>query len=105
MAGEIAGDDAEEFQKVFSVAKLEPGGSSEAIYDEWARAYDRELTDVGYNSPPLVAETLAGMLADRSAPIIDYGCGTGLSGAALAAVGFVEIDGADLSGNYIMAGS
>ena len=84
-------------EKVFSVAELKPGDSSEPIYDAWAESYDQELTDVGYNSPPLVAATLAAMVGDTSGAVIDYGCGTGLSGSALRGADFETIDGADLS--------
>ncbi|MDG2027590.1 MAG: methyltransferase domain-containing protein [Acidimicrobiales bacterium] len=88
-------------EKVFSVAELKPGDSSEPIYDAWAESYDQELTDVGYNSPPLVAATLAAMVGDTSGAVIDYGCGTGLSGSALRGADFETIDGADLSSGML----
>ena len=37
----------------------------------------------------------AGANADK--PLLDYGCGTGLSGLALKSVGFAQIDGTDIS--------
>ncbi len=64
-------------------------------YDEWAAGYDAELIANGYASPQRVAEALASLVSDRSAPVLDYGCGTGLSGAALVAAGFEVVDGAD----------
>lgn len=67
------------------------------VYDQWAQDYDRDLAESGYLTPGRVARTLAEFLSDRDTPIMDYACGTGLSGAALAAEGFTTIDGADLS--------
>lgn len=67
------------------------------IYDEWANDYDAEVTSNGYQTPLRVATILKEYLSDKSAPILDFGCGTGLSGEALAAKGFRNIDGADLS--------
>lgn len=66
-------------------------------YDTWAETYDAELRDNGYQTPGRVASALAGLVADRTTPVLDYGCGTGLSGEALAAAGFTTIDGADPS--------
>ena len=72
-----------------------------ALYDEWASQYDEDLTGQSYQTPLRVADTLGDWLTDKDAPVLDYGCGTGLSGAALAAAGFTRIDGADLSQNML----
>lgn len=69
----------------------------EELYDDWADTYDQELTDSGYVTPSRCAAALAEVLADRQAPIFDFACGTGMSGAALADQGFAVIDGVDLS--------
>lgn len=66
-------------------------------YDAWASEYDADLETSGYLTPGRIAEALFEHLPDLGAPIMDYGCGTGLSGAALKAVGYRAIDGADLS--------
>ena len=66
------------------------------LYDAWAESYDDELTAQGYVTPKRVAEALAAH-APLGAPILDMGCGTGLSGLALRRAGFETIDGADLS--------
>lgn len=68
-----------------------------AIYDEWAKEYDDDVVGNGYLTPTRLADALAGVVGDRDAPILDYGCGTGLSGLALKEAGFGTIDGADLS--------
>lgn len=64
-------------------------------YDGWAESYDAELKTNGYASPARVAEALASSAADLTAPVLDYGCGTGMSGEALLAAGFTVVDGAD----------
>ncbi len=64
-------------------------------YDDWAASYDAELRVNGYASPARVAEALAASAADLDAPVLDYGCGTGMSGEALKAAGFTVVDGAD----------
>ncbi len=65
-------------------------------YDDWASRYDSELAEWDYRSPLVVAKLLAER-APFGAPVLDAGCGTGLSGRALAAVGFTDIRGIDLS--------
>jgi len=69
----------------------------EDLYEDWAETYDADLAEHGYRTPARCAAALAAHLADREAPILDFACGTGLSGAALAAEGFKVIDGVDLS--------
>lgn len=67
------------------------------LYDDWAASYDDDLIENGYATPARCAAALAGQLTPYDAPIFDFACGTGLSGAALASVGFTVIDGVDLS--------
>jgi SAM-dependent methyltransferase len=66
-------------------------------YDEWAESYDGELAAAEYRTPERCAAALARHLADRAAPVLDFACGTGLSGEALGAAGFTCIDGTDVS--------
>ncbi len=68
-----------------------------ALYDDWAKSYDDEVAENGYATPGRTAALLAGVLTPHDAPILDFGCGTGLSGAAMAGVGFAVIDGVDVS--------
>ncbi len=72
-----------------------------ALYDDWAASYDAEIAENGYATPRRCAEALAGFAADKSAPVLDFGCGTGLSGLALRAAGCDVIDGLDLSENML----
>lgn len=71
------------------------------LYNAWADKYDQDLLETGYVTPARVALALSAELADKDAPILDFGCGTGLSGAALAEAGFSRIDGTDLSGEML----
>lgn len=71
------------------------------LYDDWAPGYDAELAEAGYATPQRCAAALAAHVTDRAAPVFDVGCGTGLSGVALAAEGFTVIDGGDLSAGMI----
>ncbi len=83
---------------LFRVSNLRHGDSSRDIYDDWSDDYDRHLLDeFGYISPGVAARELAAALAARDVDVVDYGCGTGLVGTALAAAGFSVIDGLDIS--------
>lgn len=68
-----------------------------ALYDDWADSYEAEVGENGYATPARLARALATITGDKAQAILDYGCGTGLSGAALAAEGFTTIDGMDPS--------
>jgi predicted TPR repeat methyltransferase len=65
-------------------------------YDNWASDYDGTLSDWRYEAPEQVASMLRAKLSPEFA-ILDAGCGTGLSGKALLAAGFITIDGIDVS--------
>jgi len=67
------------------------------VYGDWAKTYDETLTSLGYRSPWLVASIIAARISDKTAPILDVGCGTGMSGQSLSNYGFETIDGIDLS--------
>lgn len=80
--------------RVYEVGTTE---EAQGLYDAWAATYDAEVAENGYATPRRIARALAATLPDRAAPILDVGCGTGLSGLALRAEGFTAIDGADVS--------
>ncbi len=67
-----------------------------ALYRGWAATYDADVLGSGYVTPTRAAAALAPMM-DLAAPILDFGCGTGLSGLALQAAGFPTIDGTDIT--------
>lgn len=68
------------------------------LYDRWAETYDTELIEENdYAQPRRCASMLTRFLANRDAEILDVGCGTGLSGAALLDAGYRTVDGCDFS--------
>lgn len=75
--------------------------STRVLYDEWSDSYEAEVAENGYVTPGRCAEALAKYQEDRTAPILDFGCGTGLSGLALKLAGFSTIDGVDLSAEML----
>ena len=76
---------------------LKSVADTEEHYDGWSSSYDADMDQNQYATPGRIAAALAGLMSDKSAPILDFGCGTGISGAAMHAVGFRAIDGCDLS--------
>ncbi len=77
-------------------APRDPDGTR-ALYDEWSASYDAEVGEFGYATPARCAAALAAYAPDKSAALLDFGCGTGLAGLALRLAGFDIIDGVDLS--------
>ncbi len=71
--------------------------ATNTLYDQWAASYDSEVRDNGYATPGRCAKALFECLPDPQAPVLDYGCGTGLSGLALKLAGYNQIDGLDPS--------
>ncbi|MAT87941.1 MAG: methyltransferase type 11 [Aestuariivita sp.] len=67
------------------------------LYAQWATSYDQEVGENGYATPARAAKALARRVTDVETPILDYGCGTGLSGVALRAAGFSTLHGIDVS--------
>lgn len=79
--------------------ELSANVDSEAIaeyYDQWAGEYDHNLQDWNYQAPKVGADLMRqGVPLD--AKVLDAGCGTGLSGVALQALGYKHITGIDIS--------
>ena len=70
------------------------------FYDDWAASYDAEGGENGYVTPRRVAAAMvAHMPTDLT--VLDYGCGTGLSGLALRAAGFDILHGFDPSAELL----
>lgn len=66
-------------------------------YAAWAAGYDRETAELGYCLPFLIAAWLARHLPAGRGPVLDAGCGTGLSGPCLRALGYDRLEGLDMS--------
>lgn len=80
-----------------AVYDLDTPEETRDLYDRWAGRYDDDLVAAGYATPARVAEALARHAPSTAEPVLDFGCGTGLSGVALRAAGFATIDGVDIS--------
>ena len=65
-------------------------------YDVWAADYDADLDDLRWTAPQAGAERCH-HFSQLGAEILDAGCGTGLVGASLTALGHSMIVGFDLS--------
>ncbi|MEY8827584.1 class I SAM-dependent methyltransferase [Sedimentitalea sp. XS_ASV28] len=71
------------------------------LYDDWASSYEAEVAENGYATPGRCAAALRTYIRDPNLPVLDFGCGTGLSGLALKLQGFTCIDGVDLSAEML----
>lgn len=69
----------------------------ETLYKNWAETYDQEIKKNLYSTPNRIASILAQTEANKGIKVLDYGCGTGLSGLALKKVGFRNLVGIDPS--------
>ena len=70
---------------------------TQSIYRDWAATYDADVLKSGYVTPQRVAAAMVQCAVPLDVPVLDFGCGTGLSGLALAQAGFSMIDGTDIS--------
>ncbi|MEM7031347.1 MAG: class I SAM-dependent methyltransferase [Chloroflexota bacterium] len=65
-------------------------------YDDWADNYNATLAEWDYESPRVAAELIKEHTGGNG-PVLDAGCGTGLTGKALRAAGITSITGIDIS--------
>lgn len=68
-----------------------------AAYAAWAATYDSETAALGYLLPFLIPAWVARHVPAHEGPLLDAGCGTGLSGPQLKALGYGDLAGLDLS--------
>lgn len=71
-----------------------------AVYAEWAQTYDADIVERGYHTP----ERMAFALLQHAKPdthILDFGCGTGLSGQIFRQHGLVRMDGTDVTAEML----
>ena len=71
------------------------------LYKKWAGLYDEEMAKNSYITPQRCATALAKFATDKCKPLLDVGCGTGISGMALKMQGFENIDGSDVNEDMI----
>ncbi len=81
------------FSSAYKISKQE---DIDRLYTDWAETYDDELRVMGYRSPIRCASALA-KFVPLETPVLDFGCGTGLSGEALKNVGFKNIFGTEIN--------
>ena len=86
-----------EGSKVQKVYAAKTQDAQEAAYDDWAADYERDLCAMGYRSPIFAATVFARFVSPADGPVLDAGCGGGLQAEPLAALGFEDITGLDLS--------
>ncbi|EXJ16074.1 class I SAM-dependent DNA methyltransferase [Imhoffiella purpurea] len=79
-------------------AKLE---ELEQYYDSWSATYEQDLTSMGYDAPQVAAKAIENHGIDPSQPILDAGCGVGLTGLHLGERGYRSIVGLDYSGKSL----
>lgn len=71
-----------------------------AVYADWADNYDAEVSARGYRTPDRLATALTAHCT-LDTTILDFGCGTGIGGAALRRAGFTTIDGTDVTAEML----
>lgn len=69
-------------------------------YAAWAAEYDRDTIGLGY-CLPFVITGWVGRYAKPGAALLDVGCGTGLSGPILKAMGYDDLTGLDMSAQML----
>lgn len=82
------------------VYDLDDQAATNAYYSAWAATYDDELARNGYRSHQRCAEALTEFV-DLDTPVLDEGCGTGLSGIAMATAGYADISGQDVNADML----
>lgn len=68
-----------------------------AAYADWAAEYDRDTLAAGYCLPFQVLSWVSRHVKPETGPLLDAGCGTGLSGPYLKALGYSQLEGLDFS--------
>lgn len=82
------------FDNIYNLTSLD---ETAAHYAKFAALYEQAMAAGGYVTPGRCAEALIASGADKSTPVLDIGCGSGLSGLALIQQGFAILDGTDFS--------
>ena len=80
-----------------SAYALETMDQTMDLYRDWAETYDDEISANGYASPLRTAQALICCGAKPGLPVLDIGCGSGVSGEFLRQHGFTDMHGCDFS--------
>lgn len=84
-----------------SAQVLNSAEDTREFYQEWAASYDEEIEVNGYSSPYRTAHALVQCGAALDQPVLDIGCGSGISGLFLQKAGFAELHGSDFSSEML----
>lgn len=84
----------------FPLWVLRPVEKTLGIYANWAASYDDDLAEAGYETPHRIAAALT-KLTTPDTRILDFGCGTGLSGQALQMAEFTNLDCSGISATML----
>lgn len=71
------------------------------FYEDWAKTYNIDTTGSEYTGPAIAANLLQQHLTNKDSELLDAGCGTGLVGVELRALGYSNLDGFDLSDSMV----
>ena len=74
-----------------------------AMYDDWARDYDRDVLSHGYLNPAVICGLAARHVPRKVGPVMDAGAGTGIAGEILMLLGYREIVAVDVSAQMLRA--
>lgn len=85
---------SEGLEKVYAASESRELADAYAI---WSADYDRETLSLGYCLPFMITSFIARHVGREEAPLLDAGCGTGLTGPYLAALGYRHLEGLDMS--------
>ncbi len=66
-------------------------------YNNWSGDYERDLCNMGYRLPAIIASVFAHYVSPETTPILDAGCGGGIQTEPLSLLGYSGITGIDLS--------
>lgn len=78
----------------------DPAATS-AVYDDWSDTYETHMLGVGYAHPAMVAGILCRHQPAGDGAILDAGCGTGIMGELLTALGYTDVSGFDASAGML----
>lgn len=90
----VNSDPDEWLERVYSAADKD---ALAATYDQWAATYDSDMLRIGYANPAVAAGLVGRWVADRQAPLLEAGVGTGVLGDILSTLGYRSLVGIDIS--------
>ena len=92
-------DDGEDFFD--EIYKLTGADQTAAHYARFADRYEAAMRENGYCTPARCAAALRASGVPPDTPVLDIGCGTGMSGEALREAGYATLDGTDFSAEML----